>query len=222
MTVILRHLRDRIAQLEGFSPPRLARTCPTGWPAIDAALPGGGLLQGALHEIHSPDPADGAAMGFACRLIGRFLAAMPGTSALWASCRFDLFAPGLKAAGVDPSRLIIARCRDSESNLFAVEEACKSNRIKIISTDIGDVDFSLSRRLQLAAAETGATLILLRPARFEAAPSAAVTRWHAESQPGGGWSLALFRSRGGRPGQWLMAGRLDERVPVSMKVYECL
>lgn len=218
MTVILRNLRDRIAQLEGFSPPRLARTCPTGWPAIDAALPGGGLLQGALHEIHAPDPADGAATGFAFRLMSRFLAAMPA-AVVWASCRCDLFAPGLKAAGVDPSRLLVARCRTSSDVLFTIEESCKFNDIKFLSADLGDVDFSLSRRLQLAAAETGTTLLLLRPARFEAAPSAAVTRWHAKAQPGG-WSLTLFRSRGGRLGHWLVSGMSAKAPGKSMNVHE--
>ena len=53
---MLQRLRAEIARLEGFSPPGKACYCPTGWPAIDAALPGGGLLEGALHEIHAPDP----------------------------------------------------------------------------------------------------------------------------------------------------------------------
>jgi protein ImuA len=201
MTVMLRDLRARIAQIEGFSPERQARVRPTGWKAFDAVLPGGGLAEGALHEIHSPDPADGAAIGFAAGLIARFQASAPGQAALWISCRADLFAPGLLAAGVDPQRLLIGRCRDSEELLFAFEEALKSKALSAVFGEIGELDFSLSRRLQLAAAETGTTLILLRPARFGAEPSAAVTRWRAESHPGG-WSLTLFRCRGGRPGHW--------------------
>ena len=201
MIPILRNLRDRIAQIEGFSPPRLARTCPTGWPAVDAALPGGGLLQGAVHEIHSPDPADGAAIGFVARIIGRFQSAIPARMALWASCRPDLFAPCAK--GTDPSRLIMAKCRSSDEVLFAIEESCKNKSISVIFGDISEVDFSLSRRLQLAAADTGSTILLLRPSRFEPAPSAAATRWRAECGPGG-WSLSLFRCRGGQPCYWRM------------------
>jgi protein ImuA len=203
MTLMLRDLRARIAQIEGFSPERQARVCPTGWMAVDAALPSGGLLEGALHEIHAPDPADGAAMGFAARLVARFQAKAPGQAVLWASCRADLFAPGLHAAGADPKRLLIARCRESEELLFAFEEALKSKALSAVFGEIGELDFSLSRRLQLAAAETGTPLILLRPARFGAEPSAAVTRWRAVSCPGG-WSLTLFRCRGGRPGHWRM------------------
>jgi protein ImuA len=208
MTIVLRDLRVRIAQMEGFSPERTARTCPTGWTAVDAALPGGGLLEGALHEIHSPDPADGAAMGFAARLLDRFQANGSG-QILLTSCRADLFAPGLHAAGVDPARLLIARCRDSDELLYTFEEGLKSKALSAVFGEIGELDFAVSRRLQLAAAEAGATLILLRPARFGAEPSAAVTRWRAESSPGG-WSLTLFRCRNGRLGHWPMLTNVDE------------
>src|SRR5437868_6925231 len=144
MTVSLRNLRDDIARIEGFSPPRVARGCPTGWPAIDAALPGGGLMQGALHEIHSPDPADGAAIGFAIRLLERFQAAMPSRATLWASCRPDLFGPGLRTARIDLAHLLIAKCQTSDEVLFAVEETCKSKSISLVSADIGEIDFSVS------------------------------------------------------------------------------
>ena len=42
-------------------------------PAPRLRTPAGGLLYGALHEIHSPDPSDGAAMGFAAQLMRRIL-----------------------------------------------------------------------------------------------------------------------------------------------------
>jgi protein ImuA len=208
VTITLRDLRARIARIEGFSPERQTWACPTGWPAVDAVLPGGGLLEGALHEIHAPDPADGAAMGFATRLIGRFQARMLGQAVLWTSCRADLFAPGLHTAGVDPARLLIARCRDSDELLFTFEEGLKSKALSAVFGEIGELDFALSRRLQLAAAETGTTLVLLRPARFGGEPSAAVTRWRAVSTPGG-WTLTLFRCRNGRPGHWPMPAKAD-------------
>ncbi len=209
MTFVLRDLRARIAQIEGFSPERTARTHPTGWTAVDAAL-GGGLLAGALHEIHTPDPADGAAMGFAARLIARIQKELPGQAVLWASCRADLFPPGLRAAGVDPARLLIARCQNADELLYVFEEGLKSKAISFVFGEIGELDFALSRRLQLAAADTGAMLVLLRPARFGSEPSAAVTRWRAETRPGG-WALTLFRCRNGRTGYWPMPAETGER-----------
>ncbi|MFO0989723.1 MAG: hypothetical protein U1F37_20605 [Alphaproteobacteria bacterium] len=206
---MLQRLRAEIARLEGFSPPGKACYCPTGWPAIDAALPGGGLLEGALHEIHAPDPADGAAMGFAARLMANFQSRAPGRTVLWASCRTDLFAPGLQAAGVAPARLLVTRCQSSSEALYVCEEGLKTKALSSIFSEIGEVDFTLSRRLQLAAAEAGVTLILLRPARFGGEPSAAATRWRAVSCAGG-WSLTLFRCRNGRPGHWPMPRTVGE------------
>ena len=209
MTLMLRDLRARIARIEGFTPERQARVCPTGWNAVDAALPGGGLLEGALHEIHSPDPADGAALGFAMHMLNRFQTLRPGQSALWASCRADLFAPGLHAVGVDPAGLVIAHCRASEEILDTIEEGLKSNAVSVVFGEIGELDFALSRRLQLAAVDAGTTLILLRPRRFGSESSAAVTRWCAEACPCG-WKLTLFRCRNGRPCHWQMTGKVGE------------
>ena len=65
---------------------------PVGVPAIDALLPEGGLLTGALHEIEAgPAPSgrvaphDGAALGFAAHLLGRFASLKLGGTLLW--CR---------------------------------------------------------------------------------------------------------------------------------------
>ena len=81
--------------------------------------------------------------------------------------------------------------------------------LSAVFSEIGEIDFMVSRRLQLAAAETGTTLVLLRPARFGGEPSAAVTRWRAEARPSG-WSLTLFRCRNGRPGYWPMSANVGE------------
>ena len=83
-------LRERVRRLErAHSAQRAGRAAVLlGIPAIDAVLPDGGLLTGALHEIEAgPTPSgrvaphDGAALGFAAHLMGRF---GPGTL-LW--CR---------------------------------------------------------------------------------------------------------------------------------------
>ena len=79
-------LRERIRRLErAHSAQRAGQAAvPLGVPAIDALLPEGGLLTGALHEIEAgPAPSgrvashDGAALGFAAHLLGRFGASPP-------------------------------------------------------------------------------------------------------------------------------------------------
>ena len=48
--LVLDELREKIASLEGGSA-RKRNVLPFGVPAIDAQLPGGGLVYGALHEV---------------------------------------------------------------------------------------------------------------------------------------------------------------------------
>src|SRR5260370_10128844 len=74
-------LREQVRRLErAHSAQRAGQAAmPLGLPAIDALLPDGGLLTGALHEVEAgPAPSgrvaahDGAALGFAAFLLSRF------------------------------------------------------------------------------------------------------------------------------------------------------
>src|SRR5215467_2536721 len=118
-------LREQIRRLErAHSAARAGQAAvPLGVPAIDALLPDGGLLTGALHEIEAgPAPSgrvaahDGAALGFAAFLLGRF----GGGTLLW--CRQPSgsdappYAPAL-AAWFDPARLLMVTAR-REEDLF--------------------------------------------------------------------------------------------------------
>src|SRR5713101_9540683 len=83
-------LREKIRRLErAHSAQRVGQAAvPLDVPAIDALLPDGGLLTGALHEVEAgPAPSgrvaahDGAALGFTAFLMSRF----SGGTLLW--CR---------------------------------------------------------------------------------------------------------------------------------------
>src|SRR4051794_14965895 len=110
-------LRRRIRALETGGAGG-GRALPFGVAAIDAALPGGGLALGALHEALGAggDEEDGAlAAAFAAGILGRL-----GGAVLWCAARGDLYAPGLAAAGLPPERLVVARCRNDAEALWAM------------------------------------------------------------------------------------------------------
>src|SRR5947207_9922037 len=74
-------MREQFRRMERAHSTRRAgqAAMPLGLPAIDALLPDGGLLTGALHEIEAgAAPSgrvashDGAALGFTAFLMGRF------------------------------------------------------------------------------------------------------------------------------------------------------
>lgn len=226
-------LRARIQALESGRPG--GRVMSLGLAAIDAALPGGGLGLGALHEIlgAGADEEDGAIpAAFAAFLLARLSGGSTAGTVLWCLQADDLYAPGLVAGSLSPAqlpgRLILARCRDDAETLWAMEEGLRSGAPAAVLGEIGTLAPTAGRRLQLACETSGVTGVVLRrwresgeAARQRAMPSAAVTRWRiaaAPSRDDGGpgigtpcWRLELLRCRGGVPGAWLVTEGQCER-----------
>jgi protein ImuA len=214
---VLERLRARLARLEALGRNGGA-ALPLGLPGIDRALPGGGLAQGALHELCGA-PDQGAALGFAAVLLGRLMA--DGGHAVWIGPRDELFAPGLAALGVAPERLIVVRARARAARLWALEEALRSSGLAAALAEVDQLTLTHSRRLQLAAEAKGVTALLLRPPGADAMASAATTRWRIEPAPGEAagqargafgpphWRVSLLRCRGGRTGSWQIAWRKE-------------
>ena len=225
-------LRKQIARIERHSIQDSAeRSIPFDIDAIDQALPAGGIRLGALHEAASagPDTEQAAA---ATLFTAGILARLDGP-VLWVLRQADLFAPGLAGAGLQPDRIIFAEA--GKHVLPVMEEGLRHPGLAaVVAEHAGRLSLVASRRLQLAAEQTGILAILIRRSRsFEDPalnePTAAITRWriaalpsppalpHAPDTPGLGrahWRLDLTRCRGGEPGAWRVeacnaAGRLS-------------
>lgn len=221
-------LRRRVRALERGEAGERAPVLPLGAQAIDELLPGGGLTRAGVHELLPERTAwdDGPAAGFALALVGRLMAAVQGP-VLWIARRGDLYAPGTPAFGVDPDRLLMARAGDDAGVLWAMEEALRCPELIGVVGEVGQLDRTAARRLQLAAEAggvMGVTLLRRRVVpRGRQDPSAAATRWRVGARPvqpngdrdggartpGGGactpdggrarWHLELVRARGGHP-----------------------
>lgn len=215
-------LRDRIARIEQVhSRGPAPRAVSLGIPAIDQTLPGGGLRLGALHEAVSagPDTEHAAA---ATLFTAGIIARLDGP-VLWVLRQADLFAPGLASAGLHPDRVLFAEA--GKDVLPIAEEGVRHPGLAaVVAEPAGRIGLTASRRLQLAAEQSGILAVLIRrsqgfddPVLVE--PSAAVTRWrvamqpsppalpHAPSVPGLGraqWRLELMRCRGGKSGSWIV------------------
>jgi protein ImuA len=130
-----------------------------------------------------------------------------------------VYGHGLRALGLDPSRLILVEPASRKEALWAMEEALRSQAPAAVVGLIDKLDLRLSQRLQLAAVAAGLPLLLLRPPASSAARgegwqggSAAATRWRvapalaARDRFGlfvrARWHLVLERCRNGRTGEW--------------------
>jgi protein ImuA len=183
----LEQLKAQIRQLEGFGGTLTGtrqQVLPFGVDAIDNHLPGGGLLRGALHEIFADDA--GIATAFCALLAGRLAGDAGDHTILWCERPWTLdagalYGPALLQFGIDPARMILVRPRRDADALWAMEEGLRCGRIAAVVGEITDMSLTASRRLQLAAEETGVTALMLRPKTDKPAPSAAVTRWRLDA-----------------------------------------
>ena len=155
-----------------------ADAVPTGWTALDAALPGGGWPAAALTEVLLP--ADGVGE---LRLVWPALArlAEDGVVAVVAP-PYRPHAPAWEAAGIRPDavQVIQAEARDA---LWAAEQCLRSGACSAVLCWPLKADDRALRRLQVAA-ETGRTPgFAFRPMHAAANPSPAPLRIAIDAAP---------------------------------------
>ncbi|HEY3919036.1 MAG TPA: hypothetical protein VGL83_14670 [Stellaceae bacterium] len=209
--VRLVELRHYLAAAEGLGQ-TAGSVLPFAIPAIDSALPWGGLPLAALHAVESAGAGkDGAAAMFLAGILARLAPARP---VLWCLPQADLHAPGLALAGLAAARLLLVRVPQEREILWVLEEGLRSRALAAVVGEVDALSIAASRRLQLAAENSGVTaFVLQRSGEQAAAASAAVTRWRvaalpsapAVGEPGIGqalWRVELLRCRGGMPAAW--------------------
>ena len=206
----LADLRERVRCLEGRAAPD-RRALPFGVADIDARLPGGGLVLGALHEVAGG--GNGAVDGAAAALFAAGIAARTKGRVLWCVTRQDLFAPALAQAGLAPARVIYVEAGDDKALLACFEDGLRHGGLGAVVAEVARLSMTASRRLQLAAEGSGTLALAVRRWRRqgEAAdfgqPTASLTRWRVSARPsarlavpGVGrarWLLELVRCRAG-------------------------
>lgn len=162
---------------------------PTGFAALDAALPGGGWPAGALSEVLLP--ADGVGE---LQLVWPALAALgrgEGAIALVAPPYLP-YAPAWQAAGVGLPLLQVVEASPRDA-LWAAEQCLRSGACAAVLCWPAKADDRALRRLQVAA-ETGRALgFAFRPMRVAANPSPAALRIAIDAAPR---QLRVLKCRG--------------------------
>jgi protein ImuA len=213
---VLADLRQQIERLGGSA--RRRPYLPFGVAELDGHLPGQGLARGALHEIVEGGSAAEFA-GSATLFVAGIAARLKGP-VLWCLNRRDLFAPSLASVGLHPDHVLYAETFRERDILPVIEEGLRERNLVAVIGEVTRLNLIASRRLQLAAEETGVTALLLRRWWTMAEkdlvnlPTAAVTRWRispfssqAPPAPGLGralWNVELTRCRGGEPDAWIL------------------
>lgn len=172
------------------------RTLPTGYPGLDAHLPGTGWPLGVLTEILFDAPGIGE--------LGLLLPGLAdinrrGQHMLWIDPPYLPCAPALAAAGLDLSRLVYLQTDSTRDSLWAMEQALRSDACGAVLCWSMSAELRSLRRLQLAAEAGSALAVLFRPlaAAEQASPAKLRIRLAFD---GDGICLQILK----RPGGWPM------------------
>lgn len=155
------------------APAPLARVWPSGHPALDAELPGGGWPRGSLTEILQTQGGLGE-----WRLLGpalQTLVAAGGQVLLiappWVPC-----GPALSAMGLPPEQLVWVTADTAAQRLWATEQALKAPCLSAVLAWLPQASAAQMRRLHAHASRHPGLLFALRPAEAAGQPSAAPLR----------------------------------------------
>jgi protein ImuA len=141
-----------------------------------------------------------------------------------------LYRSGLLAYGLPPQRLLVAEMKRADSLVWTMEQGARCRALAGVVAEVWRapraLTFTASRRLMLAARQSGVMLLLLRLGEEEA-HTAAWTRWQVVPAPslpdldprGLGpprFDVELTRNRTGGLGRWRLAWNADARVFLSL------
>jgi protein ImuA len=208
---ILSSLQTDILRLQGYKSPG-SSTTRMHLGLMDAAFPNGVFPLGAIHEFMPAGKEDTAATnGF----VSALLSGVMGHTGigLWISAARTLFPPALKSFGISPERFIFVDLKKEKEVWWAVEEALKCSSVSTVVGEMPTLDFTSSRRLQLAVEKSCVTGFVIRPYAEKLTTTACVSRWKIASLPGEAidelpgvgfpqWQVELQRVRNGKPGTW--------------------
>ncbi len=170
-------LQDVLARADVWRGGEAARvtvpSIPTGFPALDALLPGGGWPRGALTEILPEREGIGE-----LSLLAPALARLSRQD-LWLAFIAPPhlpYAPALAAAGIDLAQVVMIRPEKSGDILWAMEQALRSGSCSAVLAWPPFLTERAARRLQLAAEAGGGWGVYFSPATLVTAASPAALR----------------------------------------------
>ena len=101
----------------------------------------------------------------------------------WVAPPFQPYPPALQQCGIDLSRMLIVRPKESSEILWSAEQALSSGTCAAVLLWPETLDDQGSRRLQLAAEKGHSWAVAFRPLAARAQPSAAALRSSCSRAP---------------------------------------
>lgn len=207
-------LAEVLARRDVWRGDGLARTTrpglPTGFPELDAELPGGGWPRGGLVELL---PARAGIGELSCLLPA--LARVTAEELAWAVCvapPHTLYAPAWAAAGIALGRLLVTRAQGGDA-AWACLRVLDTEGVGALLAWLPQADDATLRRLHLALENRHIPAFVFRPAACAGRASPAPLRLLLDAA-GGRLALRFLKRRGAPRGEPLLLTPPRPRLPV--------
>jgi len=222
---IARQLQAKINTMQGLG--KLSNEPPSaGLAPFNAAFPGKIFPTGAIHEFISYEAANAASTsGFITAIISKLI--KNGGLCLWVANGRKNFPPGLKYFGLEPDRIVFINASRTKDILWIIEEALKCEALTAVIGEVKEINFTDSRRLQLAVENSRVTGFIHRYCPRAENAVACTTRWKITSLPSlpednlpgvghSAWDVRLVKVRNGRPRSWQVSWQDKNFAPIAV------
>ena len=181
---------------------------------IDNSFPNECFPLAATHEFIIEREEDASATkGFICHIVAELM--KQKGICIWINSSANIFPPALKLFGVDPAKIVFINVKRQKEILWVMEESLKCEGLAAVVGEIADINFTESRRLQLAVEKSCVTGFVIHTKPLKINITACVSRWKISpvqselknNLPGVGlprWNIELLKIRNGKPGSWKM------------------
>jgi protein ImuA len=209
---IIDRLQRDILPLQGFKNLSQSDKLSIGFRPLESSFPQSTFPTGCIHEFLTASPEDLAATsGFITSLLSRLN--QHNGVCIWISPSASIFPLALKRFGIEPHQIIFIDLKSEKDVWWTIEEILKCERLTAVIGEVKEIDFTSSRRLQLATEKSRVTGFIIRHQPRLVNTTACIARWRitslasklSEGMPGvgfPGWNIELLKVRNGTPGNW--------------------
>ncbi len=151
----------------------------SGYPGMDDLLPGGGWPAGGVVEVITASFGIGEV-----RLLVPLMRSLSQERKqwiLWVAPPFQPYAPALAQLGIHIDRIVVVQTQDPKEQLWAMEQALKSQACSLVLGWPGKMTAPNIRRLQLQATQHQSLCFLFCPSEQLQQPSPVSIKMHVQA-----------------------------------------
>ena len=157
---IIKDLKEHILFLQGYKR-STDNSIRINLGPIDNSFPNESFPLASTHEfIVERNEDSSATKGFICHIISELM--NRNGICIWVNSFENVFPPALKLFGVDPEKIVFIHVKRQKEILWVMEEALKCDGLAAVVGEIAEINFTETRRLQLAVEKSRVTGFIIR------------------------------------------------------------